>query len=74
MSMNDDELRDLWRRNGGRFFGPHVETGAMTEEELLPFLRSLVAQADCPYVHQRGIACNKCGWFKAATPTIKGNG
>lgn len=39
--MTDNELRDLWRKHGGRFFGPKVETGAMPEAQLLPFLRSL---------------------------------
>lgn len=41
----DDDLRRLWREAGGRFFGPRVETGAMPEERLLPFLRSLGGHA-----------------------------
>jgi hypothetical protein len=40
----DDALRDLWRSNGGRFNGPHVETGSMPESRLLPFLRGLVLE------------------------------
>lgn len=38
----DDELRALWRSNGGDFHGPNVEHGSMKEEDLLPFLRQLV--------------------------------
>jgi len=42
--MNDDQLRDLWRKAGGDFHGPIVETGTMPEAKLLPFLRSLAVQ------------------------------
>src|SRR5436190_928265 len=31
--LTDDELRQLWRRAGGRFHGPNVETGTMPEGE-----------------------------------------
>jgi hypothetical protein len=41
--VTDDELRALWRANGGEFHGPNVETGYMPEEKLLPFLRRLGA-------------------------------
>jgi len=41
--MNDDELRALWRKAGGDFHGPRVETGTMPEAKLLPFLRELQA-------------------------------
>jgi hypothetical protein len=47
--LTDDALRKLWRDNGGDFFGPHVETGKMPESKLLPFLRSLSAQAAKPF-------------------------
>lgn len=40
-SPTDTELRALWRKNGGTFYGPRVETGDMPEARLLPFLRSL---------------------------------
>lgn len=39
--MTDDEIRKMWRDAGGSFYGPRVETGAMPEAKLLPFLRSL---------------------------------
>jgi hypothetical protein len=39
----DEELRKLWRKAGGEFHGPCVETGTMPEAQLLPFLRSLAA-------------------------------
>jgi len=42
-AMEDDEyLRNLWRDNGGRFHGPHVETGTMPEADLFVFLRRLM--------------------------------
>lgn len=41
---SDFDLRKLWREAGGTFYGPHVETGAMEESKLLPFLRSLATQ------------------------------
>jgi hypothetical protein len=40
--MTDSELRDLWRKAGGNFHGPRIETGTMPEAALLPFLRGLV--------------------------------
>lgn len=39
----DDMLRAWWKSNGGSFHGPHVETGTMPEEKLLPLLRDLLA-------------------------------
>lgn len=39
---SDDELRALWVKAGGEFYGPNVETGAMPESKLLPFLRELL--------------------------------
>lgn len=36
------ELIDLWRKAGGEFHGPNVETGTMPESQLLPFLQALV--------------------------------
>jgi hypothetical protein len=39
---SDNELRQLWLEAGGNFRGPHVETGFMSEEKLLPFLRDLL--------------------------------
>lgn len=39
------ELRGIWHGAGGSFHGPNVETGTMPEHKLLPFLRSLIAQA-----------------------------
>jgi hypothetical protein len=41
----DDQLRMLWRAAGGGFHGPRVETGAMAESRLLPFLRALAGAA-----------------------------
>lgn len=40
--VTDEELRALWRKHGGDFHGPNVETGTMPESKLLPFLRSIV--------------------------------
>ncbi len=40
--MTDSELRGLWRKAGGNFHGPSVETGTMPEANLLPFLRELM--------------------------------
>ena len=40
--MTDDELRELWRINGGRFHGPNIETGTMPEAQLLPLMRALM--------------------------------
>lgn len=38
----DDELRAYWRAHGGRFHGPHIETGVMAERKLLPLLADLL--------------------------------
>lgn len=38
------ELITLWRRAGGSFHGPRVETGTMPEARLLPFLQALVGE------------------------------
>lgn len=38
----DDEIRALWREQGGSFHGPNIETGTMPESKLLPFLRRLL--------------------------------
>ncbi len=43
--VRDSDLRDMWRKAGGAFYGPHIETGSMPEEKLLPFLRSLYTGA-----------------------------
>lgn len=42
VSLTDDALRDLWRKHGGKFHGPNVETAKMAEADLFPFLRSLI--------------------------------
>lgn len=42
---SDDRLRAFWIKNGGKFHGPNVETGTMTEAKLLPFLRLLLCAA-----------------------------
>lgn len=39
-------MRELWRSAGGRFHGPHIETGTMPENTLLPFLAMLVGRAE----------------------------
>lgn len=44
-SLSDEGMRDLWRKHGGDFHGPRVETGTMPEADLLPFLRSLITGA-----------------------------
>lgn len=36
------ELTDLWRKFGGKFHGPNIETGTMPESILMPFLQTLV--------------------------------
>ncbi len=41
-SLSNDELRKLWRAEGGSFYGPIVEHGDMPEAKLLPFLRRLI--------------------------------
>lgn len=43
--ISDDELREVWRSNGGDFHGPNVETGTMEEAKLLPMLRNIVSRA-----------------------------
>jgi hypothetical protein len=40
--LSDDDMRDLWRRAGGEFHGPHIETGTLEEEKLLPLLRKML--------------------------------
>lgn len=40
---SDDAIRDLWRNSGGKFHGPHVETGTMPEENLIKFLRTILS-------------------------------
>jgi hypothetical protein len=47
--MTDKEIRDLWRKAGGKFHGPNVEHGYMEEAKLLPFLRRLIED---PYGHK----------------------
>lgn len=42
----DDMLRKEWRKAGGRFHGPNVETGTMPEAKLLPYLRGLHQRAE----------------------------
>lgn len=42
---SDDDLRAMWRKEGGSFHGPNVETGTMPEHLLLPLLRRLVNEA-----------------------------
>jgi hypothetical protein len=44
VALSDDELRAMWRKAGGSFHGPNVETGTMPESVLLPFLRALHPQ------------------------------
>ena len=43
--LTDDDLRKMWRRAGGEFHGPNVETGDMPESKLLPFLRRLATRS-----------------------------
>jgi hypothetical protein len=38
---SDQELRAIWRLEGGQFHGPVVETGTMPEDKLLKLLREL---------------------------------
>lgn len=38
------EIRAKWREAGGKFHGPHVETGTMEEAKLLPFLAGLYGE------------------------------
>lgn len=45
LPIDDDCLRGIWRRAGGEFHGPNVETGTMPEAILLPFLRGLITRA-----------------------------
>jgi hypothetical protein len=40
----DDELRALWRANGGEFHGPHVEHGSIEEQALFKLLRKLLGE------------------------------
>lgn len=40
--VTDEDIRALWRSKGGKFHGPHIETGTMPEAQLLPFLRELL--------------------------------
>lgn len=40
--VTDDELRAFWRKYGGSFHGPNIETGTMPEAALLPLLRYLI--------------------------------
>lgn len=47
-ALADDALREMWRKEGGRFYGPNVETGAMPESILLPFLRRCLALRSQP--------------------------
>lgn len=47
-SWTDDCLREYWRRLGGSFHGPHIETGTMPESKLLPMLKYLLVKADLP--------------------------
>lgn len=42
---SDDDLRAMWRKEGGRFHGPNVETGTMPDHLLLPLLRRLINEA-----------------------------
>lgn len=39
--ITNAELKSMWIKAGGSFHGPHIETGTMPENKLLPFLRSL---------------------------------
>jgi hypothetical protein len=41
----DDDLREWWLAQGGKFHGPNVETGTMPEAKLLPTLRRLLDYA-----------------------------
>jgi hypothetical protein len=41
----DGCLREYWRRMGGKFHGPNVETGTMPEAKLLPMLQYLLCKA-----------------------------
>ncbi len=61
----NDELRRMWREAGGKFHGPHVETGTMPEEKLLDFLRHLMhdnhaREGECQRDAFHGRCCCTC--------------
>lgn len=58
--MNDDQLRKLWTDAGGRFHGPNVETGYVSESLLLPFLRTLRADFHSHTYARAGICKVAC--------------
>lgn len=64
MEITDDELRALWREQGGSFHGPKVETGTMPEAQLLPWLRELIRVsrwAAATFAGESGIHVNTGG-------------
>ena len=40
--ITDEDLKIMWRSIGGKFHGPKVETGYMSEAKLLQHLRSVI--------------------------------
>lgn len=54
--LTDDYLRDLWRKAGGEFFGPNIETGMMPEALLLPILRALAEHIEREAIFGNGDA------------------
>jgi hypothetical protein len=45
MSISDEEIREMWRRAGGAFHGPHVEQAYMEKQKFLAFMRQLLEEA-----------------------------
>lgn len=62
--ITDNALREFWRSKGGDFHGPFIETGAMPESKLLPFLRELMRAAP------RGADASNADLYKAALEKI----
>ena len=55
--ISDEELREIWRKKGGSFHGPNIETGTMPESILLPWLRELIGCSSDDHTHK----CIRCG-------------
>jgi hypothetical protein len=41
--VNNHEIREAWRKAGGSFHGPIVETATMPEAAMFDFVRGLIA-------------------------------
>ena len=64
--MTDDDVRDWWRRWGGKFHGPNVEHGTMEEAKLLPLLRYILTgfEPPEPQYPSAGVGHEQLwGWF-----------